>query len=328
MVFGRAWLTRPRYTFRDRSVVITGGSRGLGLELARVLAAEGASLTLMSRDEHELARARESLADTGVEVLTIRCDVASFSDVEGAMRQVIDHHGRLDVLINCAGIIQVGPMEHMALDDYEAAMNVHFRGPLHTMLAALPYMRRQHGGRIVNIASIGGKVPVPHLAPYAASKFALVGLSSSLRAELADDDILVTTVSPGLMRTGSPINASMKGRHEAEFAWFAISDALPGLSVASGRAARQIVEACRRAQAELIISLPAKLAAALYGVMPSTFVTLASVANRFLPSPTGASGDARRLGRDSGSRWAPSTLTRLSDRAAGRNNELPMPAVD
>ncbi len=137
------------------------------------------------------------------------------------MRQVVDHHGRLDVLINCAGIIQVGPMEHMTLDDYEAAMNVHFRGPLHTMLAALPYMRRQHGGRVVNIASIGGKVPVPHLAPYAASKFALVGLSSSLHAELASSDILITTVSPGLMRTGSPINASMKGQHEAEFAWFA-----------------------------------------------------------------------------------------------------------
>jgi NAD(P)-dependent dehydrogenase (short-subunit alcohol dehydrogenase family) len=323
---GRA-LARPRYSFRDRSVVITGGSRGLGLEMARVLAAEGASLTLIARDEEELARARVSLETTGAQVLAVRCDVAQLPEVEAALRQVVDHHGRLDVLINCAGIIQVGPMEHMAIDDYEAAMNVHFRGPLHMMLAGLPYMRRQHGGRIVNIASIGGKVPVPHLAPYAASKFALVGLSSSLRAELAVDDILVTTVSPGLMRTGSPINASMKGQHEAEFAWFAISDALPGLSVASWRAARQIVEACRRGQAELIISLPAKLAAAFYGVMPSTFVTLASVANRFLPAPTGASGDAARLGRDSQSSWAPSPLTTLSDRAAERNNEVPRPTL-
>ena len=245
-------------------MVITGGSRGLGLEIARILAAEGASLTLVSRDEHELARARRSLVEgTGADVLTVRCDIARFAEVEAAVRQVVDHHGRLDVLINCAGIIQVGPMEHMTLDDYEAAMNVHFRGPLHTMLAALPYMRRQHGGRVVNIASIGGKVPVPHLAPYAASKFALVGLSSSLRAELASDDILITTVSPGLMRTGSPINASMKGQHEAEFAWFAISDALPGLSVASSRAARQVVEACRRGQAELIISLPARACGSL-----------------------------------------------------------------
>jgi short-subunit dehydrogenase len=324
---GRALRARPRYSFRDRSVVITGGSRGLGLEIARVLGAEGAALTLVARDEDELARAREVLEATGAQVLTVRCDIALFPDVEAALRQVVDHHGRLDVLINCAGIIQVGPMQHMGLDDYEAAMNVHFRGPLHTMLAALPSMRRQRGGRIVNIASIGGKVPVPHLAPYSASKFALVGLSSSLRAELAADDILVTTVSPGLMRTGSPINASMKGRHEAEFAWFAISDALPGLSVASARAARQIVEACRRGQAELIISLPAKVAAAFYGVMPSTFVTLASIANRFLPNATGAGGDEARLGRDSQSAWTRSALTTLSDRAAERNNELPRPTL-
>ncbi len=325
VAMGRAWLARPRYSFRDRSVVVTGGSRGLGLEIARLLAEEGASLTLISRDEDELGRARAALQDTGAQVLTVRCDVTEFSDVESALRQVVDHHGRLDVLVNCAGIIQVGPMAHMSLDDYEAAMNVHFRGPLHTMLAALPYMRRQHGGRIVNIASIGGKVPVPHLAPYAASKFALVGLSSSLRAELAPDDVIVTTVSPGLMRTGSPINASMKGQHEAEFAWFAISDAMPGLSVASARAARQIIEASRRGQAELIISLPAKLAVAMYGLMPSTFVTMASVANRLLPRPTGASGDQPRLGRDSTSRWVPSRLTTLSDRAAVRNNELPRP---
>ncbi len=326
VAISRAWTAWPRYSFRDRSVVITGGSRGLGLEIARILAAEGASLTLVSRDEHELARARRSLVEaTGADVHTVRCDIAELAEVDETVKQVVDHHGRLDVLINCAGIIQVGPMEHMTLDDYEAAMNVHFRGPLHTMLAALPYMRRQHGGRIVNIASIGGKVPVPHLAPYAASKFALVGLSSSLRAELASDDILITTVSPGLMRTGSPINASVKGKHEAEFAWFAISDALPGLSVASWRAARQVVEACRRGQAELIISLPAKLAAAFYGVMPSTFVTLASIANRFLPAPTDASGDESRLGRDSESAWAPSGLTTLNDRAAERNNELPRP---
>jgi NAD(P)-dependent dehydrogenase (short-subunit alcohol dehydrogenase family) len=327
VVIGRALLARPSYSFRDRSVVITGGSRGLGLEIARLLAREGASLTLIARDEDELARARASRELAGAHVLPLRCDIARLADVEQALRDVVDHYGRVDVLVNCAGVIQVGPMEHMGIADYDAAMNVHFRGPLHTMLAALPYMRRQHGGRIVNIASIGGKVPVPHLAPYAASKFALVGLSSSLRAEVARDNILITTVSPGLMRTGSPLNASMKGRHEAEYAWFAISDALPGLSVSASRAARQIVEACRRGQAELIISLPAKLAAAAYGVMPSTFVTLASLAGRFLPAPSGADGDQSRLGRDSSSRWAPSRLTTLSDRAAARNNELPRPKL-
>ena len=323
----RALLARPAYTFRHRSVVITGGSRGLGLEMARLLAEEGASLALLARDEDELARAGDLLRPYGGEVIAIRCDVSRREDVEQALRRVVDHYGRLDVLINTAGVIQVGPMEHMALDDYEAAMNVHFRGPLYTMLAALPYMRRQQSGRIVNIASIGGKVPVPHLAPYVASKFALVGLSASLRAELASRNILVTTVSPGLMRTGSPINVEVKGRHAREFAWFAISDALPGLSISATRAARQIVDACRRGQAELIITLPARLAIALYGLMPNTFVNLAALANRLLPEPAGVEGDQSRLGRDSGSRWAPSVLTTLNDRAAAANNELPRPSI-
>ena len=117
------------------------------------------------------------------------------------------------MLINNAGVIQVGPIEHMTIADFEEAMAVHFRGPLYTMSATIPYMRRQGGGRIVNIASIGGLVAVPHLAPYSASKFALVGLSDALRAELAKNNIQITTVSPGLIRTGSAPNALFKGRH-------------------------------------------------------------------------------------------------------------------
>jgi NAD(P)-dependent dehydrogenase (short-subunit alcohol dehydrogenase family) len=259
--------------------------------------------------------------------LTVPADVGNRDDVERAIERVVDHYGRLDVLVNNAGVIQVGPMAHMQHEDYEDAMRVHFRGPLQTMLAAIPYMRRQHGGRIVNIASIGGKVPVPHLAPYVASKFALVGLSGSLCAELTRDQIVVTTVSPGLMRTGSPINVDVKGRHEREFAWFAISDALPVLSMDATRAARKIVEACRRGDAEIVLTWPAKLAAGFYGVMPGTYVRLAAAGNRVLPSPTGIDGNRAQLGRDSASRWAPSRLTAMSDRAAARNNELARPGT-
>src|SRR5947208_13760729 len=121
-------------------------------------------------------------------------------------------------------------------------------------------MRAHREGRIVNISSIGGRVSIPHLVPYSASKFALVGLSDGLRAELAKDNVIVTTVCPGLMRTGSPRNATFKGRHRAEYAWFAISDSLPVTSMDAGRAARQIVEACRYGEAEVVLSLQAKLA--------------------------------------------------------------------
>jgi NAD(P)-dependent dehydrogenase (short-subunit alcohol dehydrogenase family) len=319
-----AW-TRERYSFRGRVVVITGGSRGLGLEMARLLAAEGARVTLFARDEEELSRAAAELRRRSADVETIAGDVSSRRDVERTIDQVIARHGRLDVLINNAGIIQVGPAEHMSLDDYEAALNVHLRGPLYAMLAAIPHMRRRGGGRIVNVSSIGGKIPVPHLAPYVASKFALTGLSSTLRAEFARDGIRITTASPGLMRTGSPINATMKGRHEREFAWFAIGDAMPGLSMDARRAARQIVEACRQGRAEIILTLPARIAAALYGLMPSTFVGIESLVNALLPAPTGPEGDHGKAGRDSTSAVAPSVLTTLGDRAAARNNELPRP---
>ena len=135
----------------------------------------------------------------------------------------------------------------------------------------------------------------------------------------------MTTVSPGLMRTGSPINATVKGRHAAEFTWFAAGDALPGLSMDATRAAAHILDACREGRAEVVLTLPARVAVALYGLMPATVVGLARLANRMLPAPTGAEGDRPRLGRDTGSRVAFSRLTRMSDEAAARNNELPRP---
>ena len=318
--------TTSSYSYAGKVVVITGGSRGLGLELARLAAEEGAAVALLARDQDELDRAAAELAPLTDHVHVARCDVADLPHVAETLQEVVDRFGRIDVLINNAGVIQVGPVEHMALEDYERAMDVHFRGPLHTMLWAVPYFKRRGGGRIVNIASVGGKIPVPHLAPYVASKFALVGLSSSLGAELAKDGIVITTVSPGLMRTGSPINASVKGQHEREWAWFAIADSLPGLSMASRRAARQILEACRGGRAEIVLSLPARLAVAAYGLAPDTFVRLASATTALLPGPVGASGDEEKLGRDSTSAWAPSALTTLTDRAAERNNELPRPA--
>src|SRR5207302_995684 len=146
--------------------------------------------------------------------------------------EVLDRFGRLHVLINNAGVIQVGPMEEMTLADYEDTMQTHFWAPLFTTLSVLPALRRQGEGRIVNISSIGGKIAVPHLLPYSASKFALTGFSEGLRAELLKDGIYVTTVCPGLMRTGSPRNADFKGQHRAEYAWFSISDSLPFFSMA------------------------------------------------------------------------------------------------
>jgi NAD(P)-dependent dehydrogenase (short-subunit alcohol dehydrogenase family) len=321
LLTARALRQRRRISFDGKSVLIFGGSRGLGLVLARLLGGEGARLVLAARDADELTRARDDLRLRGIQAMTISCDVTNRAQVEATVRQAATAHGLIDVLVNNAGIIQVGPLAHMTVADFEQAMATHFWGPLYATLAALPHMRTG-ARRIVNISSIAGKVAVPHLLPYCASKFALTGLSEGLRSELAQDGIAVTTVCPGLMRTGSTYNAQFKGQHALEFAWFHMSDALPGLSVAAERAARQIVDACRYGDPELIITPAARAAVVLNAVSPGTMGRAMTLANAVLPGPGAADGQSKS-GWQSTSRFAPSPLTLLADRATAMNNEVP-----
>lgn len=310
-----------RVDFEGASVVITGGSRGLGLELARRFAAEGARLALLARDTDELARAQKALA--GVPVSLYPCDVTDAEAVNRTIERIAATLGGIDVLVNNAGVIQVGPAAHVTPQDIEEAMAVHMWGPLHTIRAAAPVMRGQPaGGRIVNVSSIGGLVAVPHLLAYSVSKFALTGLSDGLRAELAADGIRVTTVCPGLMRTGSHVQAWMKGRSEDEFAWFAAAASLPLVSMNAARAARRIVEACRVGQARLILTPQARLLYAAHTLLPSLTAAVMQAMVRALPGPAAAGGERRQKGWASTSRVAPSLLTRLGDNAARRNNEL------
>lgn len=320
---------RASYSFRGKVALIAGGSRGLGLVLARQLLERGATVVLVARDEVELARAAEDLRIRGGEFMTHVANIAKQDEAQRAVKAALARFGRIDILINNAGVIQVGPLQHMQLGDFTEAMGVHFWGPLYTMLAALPHMRAQGGGRIVNIASIGGKIPMPQLVPYCASKFALVGLSSGVRGELLSDNIVVTTVCPWLMRTGSHFNALFKGQHKQAFAEFAIADGLPGFSVPAERAAQQILHACQQGRAELIIAPQARLLTKLSVLMPETFAAALTLMGRLMPGPTDHRGDVPHTGWESRTKWAPSLLTRLADRATVRNNELkghPAPA--
>lgn len=325
--FVARWFARARHaiSFADRTVVVTGGSRGLGLVMARMLVAEGARVVLLARDLHELGRAHAELeALAGADpsrVMTIRCDIRRRADVRGAVDTIIDRWHAIDVLINNAGVIQVGPLEHMTQEDFHNAMATHFWGPLHLMLEIVPIMRHRGFGRIVNIVSIGGKIAVPHLAPYCASKFALLGLSDAVRAELDRYGIRVTTVTPGLMRTGSPVNAQFKGRHEAEYAWFKVSSSIPGLTIDADRAAWKILEACRHGDPQLTLTPPAGAAALVNAAMPGAVARAMMLLNRALPGPDRASGNAGRRGSESESGWVPSLATTLTDRAAAANNE-------
>jgi len=312
---------RAPISFRGKTAFVTGGSRGLGLLIARELLARGAKVAISARDADELARAAQQLSASGSDVLTLEADMTLRDEAENAVKQIEQHFGPVDILVNNAGIISVGPIETMTIDDYRNSINTHFWGPYFTTMAVLPQMQRRHFGRIVNISSIGGKISVPHLVPYSVGKFALTGFSEGLRSELLKDKVYVTTVCPGLMRTGSPRNALFKGNNEAEYAWFSISDALPGLSMNANRAAHQVVDACARGDSEVVLTVPAKVATLVHGVFPEVTVDVLGIVNRFLPPPGGIGTDVR-TGNQSKSKASPSWLTALNERAARENNQI------
>lgn len=312
---GLAWITAGGFTaaavakamagggnLRDihgKTVLVTGGSRGLGLLLAREFARRGARVAICARHADQLHRAEEDLKSRGADVWAGTCDVGDAGQVRQLISDLTAKVGPIDILVNSAGNIQVGPASCMKPEDYEAAMRTIFWGALNTILAVLPEMRARRDGQIVNITSVGGKVSVPHLLPYGCAKFALVALSEGLRAELSQDGIIVTTVVPGLMRTGSHVNAMFKGRQQEEFNWFGLSASLPLISVNAECAARSIVRAVRRGAAEHTITIPAMAIARLQGLFPSGVASLLSLVNRFvLPGSEGGEKEAAAAGRD------------------------------
>ncbi len=315
------WLRRTEADLTGQVVLITGGSRGLGLALAHEFAAQGARLALCARDPDELERAREQLGATGAEALAVPCDVTDPDQVQRMVEVVSGHFGRVDVLVNNAGIISVGPAQAMTRQDFRDALDVDFWGTLHPILAVLPQMRARGGGRIVNVTSIGGKVSVPHLLPYSCAKFAATALSEGLRAELARDGITVTTIIPGLLRTGSYDHAFFKGDRAGEYGWFSVSDNTPLLSLSAERAARQIVRATRRGEAERTLSLPAVLASKFHGLVPGLTSDILRLVNRALPPPQDGTTETGREVHEEAPSSLRDGLTALGQSAQERLNQ-------
>src|SRR5215212_2398316 len=277
---------RAEADLRGTVALVTGGSRGLGLALSRELHEQGCRLAICARDQTELEEARADLESRGPEVLAVPCDVADPTQVAAMVDAVTRHYGQIDILINNAGIMVVAPVESLTRADFERVMAINFWGVLNPTLAVLPGMRVRGTGRIVNITSIGGKIAVPHLLPYTCAKFAAVGLSEGLRAELADTGISVTTVVPGLMRTGSHLNAEFGGEQQGEYRWFALGASAPyPIAIGADRAARLIMRATKRGQAECTYPVSAVVAARLSGLLPSTTTNALSLVDRFLPRP-------------------------------------------
>jgi NAD(P)-dependent dehydrogenase (short-subunit alcohol dehydrogenase family) len=315
------------FDFNGKVALITGGSRGLGLILARQLVSRGARVAICARTERDLETASSDMRQRGGNVLASVCDIRDRQQVQRLAAQILEHWGTIDLLFNVAGVIEVGPLDSLAIDDFHEAMDINCFGVLHTVLAVLPEMRRRRWGRIVNVASIGGKQAVPHLLPYDMSKFALIGLSQGLRTELAKDGILVITVSPTLMRTGSPRNATFKGRHREEYAWFSLGGSLPLVSISADRAATQILQACQAGDVDVFITNLLNPAVWANRLAPALTTDVLALINRLLPS-MGGIGRRKARGYESESAISPSWLTSLNDQAAARNNELGVrPAV-
>jgi len=273
--------------------VVTGASRGLGLLLARELAGQGCPLVICARDAAELERAADELRAAGAEVTTVACDVTDEATPQLLIDTAVQRYGRLDILVSNAGVIQVGPVQAAQIGHYEMAMNTMALAPARLALTALPVMRRQGHGRIVTIGSLGGKISVPHLLPYSTAKFAAIGFSEGLRAELGRGPVTVTTVVPGLMRTGSHLQARFTGQPSKEFTWFSLGASLPLVSMDAERAARQIIAAVRQRRAEIILTPAGQLVSRAAGIVPGMTSEILHLVQRLaLPAPSGEPGAA------------------------------------
>jgi NAD(P)-dependent dehydrogenase (short-subunit alcohol dehydrogenase family) len=277
-----------RITLEGRVVVITGGSTGHGFIAARQAAEQGARLVIAARGVQELRAAEAELAQAGSgEVLAVPTDVADPAAARHLIERAIDRFGRVDVLVNNAGIIVVGPLSTMTRQDFEYAMAVNFWGALNCTLAVLPHMRAARFGRIANVGSVGGKAAMPHLAPYTVSKFALSGLTKALRSELVQDGILVTGIYPDTMRTGGHTHALFKGDRPAEYSWFGLTDTIPGIALSAEDVARRMWRGILDGDAEVSMGLASRVAAKLDALFPNPAVEALTLLNRSLPRAGG-----------------------------------------
>lgn len=248
--------TSRRFSLAGKNALVVGGARGLGLEIARVLVAKRASVAIVADDGEEVQRAVDELRDTSsnddARIVGEVCDLRDGDAIVAMLARVRSRVGPVDVLVNDASSIEGEPLDALRVEDLEDSMTLHCYAPFRTMMGVRADMRRRGGGRIANV-SRGGMVSLPRLLPYSASKFALVGLSQGMHAELAGDDIVVSTIAPGLLRTPAP------------------------------RTARRIVRAIEHGETHLVVGFPAKVAALASSIAPGAVVRALTFASAALP---------------------------------------------
>jgi NAD(P)-dependent dehydrogenase (short-subunit alcohol dehydrogenase family) len=298
-------------------------------------------VAICARDSSELERARAQLRaiahDVALEhgeeaprVVAFRADVTDSATVDWVVGEVQSVFGGLDVLVNCAVEISVGPLEAMTGKDYEQAFRSIFLALYYPTLAVVPRLRAQGWGRIVNVTSMAGKIPIPHNATYVVGKFAATGFSAVCNAELRKYGIRVSTVMPPPLRNGAWINAGYKGHAEDELAWFMRALSSPLLSIDPERAARAIVEAARYGDAETMVAPSSWLQARAYALFPElTSSALAALERHAMPAtPLGARAAPVASGAEILSRTDNPRVQRIArrGRAAGERYLQPLAA--
>jgi NAD(P)-dependent dehydrogenase (short-subunit alcohol dehydrogenase family) len=310
--------------------LVVGASRGLGLLIAKELDREGFRVVIAARDPEGLALAAEQLRADGARVATDVCDVTDNAEVEALIDRTETRIGPIEVMVCVAGIIQVGPLDAQRRENFVAAIDTMLWGPVNTALAVAPRMRERGQGRIGVITSVGGRIAAPHLLPYTTAKFGAVGFSRGLRSELAGTGVSVTTVEPGLMRTGSHLQASFVGDHGREYAWFAAAASMPLLSMDAERAAGRIVRGILAGRAVVTTTPLAILAPRVDALFPGLTSALLGLTARLLPDAPGTPESteamkgwqaSERLPRRT--RFVVNRLSGLGRSAARRFNERP-----
>ena len=201
--------------FRDKSVIVTGASSGIGYDVALAFGGQGANVALLARRRIQLEELAQKINAAGGKALALDCDVTDRARVFWSIDQVREAFGKVDILINSAGLLISGAVEEMPLPDLQRMMEVNVYGALNAMHAVLPIMRKQKSGNIVNISSLAGRRGVSPIGGYSATKFALVGMTEALRVELFGTGVRVSLVMPGVIDTpmarGALRHESIKG---------------------------------------------------------------------------------------------------------------------